>query len=242
MDKQMVFQHYCNLLDEMRESSLAFQSFLIAPGDADISYWTFQNAEMNCGATRAAILDADNSYPYIVKFDIDTDEWGDSSSEREVATYHEAKLCGLESCFVEAKYLGEYRRKFTSYRVGDALYSEMDNEDFLAFVKKYDIKEEEFEISIPLYGYERADLMPRRNLESSPEDKNWIRKYDSPLTDRSFKVGIEFFKDYGRDMFERLTDFCRTFNINDLHLGNVGYINDKIVIIDFGSYHNYSDC
>ena len=108
MDKKMVFEHYCDLLDDLREQSLAFQNFLIH-NDTDED-WVFDNAEVACGATRAALIDTQNDYPYIVKWDIDYDEWGDSSSAREVEIYKEAKYCGLASYFTEAVYLGEYRR------------------------------------------------------------------------------------------------------------------------------------
>lgn len=231
MDKKMVFEHYCNLLDDLREQSLAFQNFLIH-NDTDED-WEFENAEVACGATRAALIDTQNDYPYIVKWDIDYDEWGDSSSAREVEIYKEAKYCGLASYFTEAVYLGEYRRIVRAHSI-DGDYTELSDEEFLDAAEP---EEREFEISIQLYGYERAQCDVRYAEKGSPAQQDYINKCNSPLTQRNKQVGLWFFMQYGEDVFNRLTDFCTAFSINDLHMGNVGLIGDNVVITDFGSYH-----
>ena len=69
------------------------------------------------------------------------------------------------------------------------------------------------------------------------QQQDYINKCNSPLTQRNKQVGLWFFMQYGEDVFNRLTDFCTAFSINDLHMGNVGLIGDNIVITDFGSYH-----
>lgn len=38
------------------------------------------------------------------------------------------------------------------------------------------------------------------------------------------------------DKFETFTDFLENANINDLHSGNIGYINGRIVLIDYSGY------
>lgn len=236
MDKKAVFEHYCKLLDDMRAESLAFQNFLFYT-NTDEEYWEIGNAEVNCGATRAALID--HGYPYIVKWDIDHDEWGDNSCEREVAVYNEAKRCGLQKYFTEAVYLGEYKRKIRSYNLEYEYYTGMDNEDYLETAKRCECEEEEFEISISLYGYEYAECGVHTKEEGTPDQRMVLRKYKSPLTERSMTVGMNFLVNYGVEVFEKLTDFCLSFDINDLHNGNVGYINGNIVIVDFGSYHCY---
>ena len=234
MDKKAVFDHYCKLLDDLRIESLAFQNFLFHT-NTDQEYWEFEHATVNCGATRAALIDS--GYPYIVKWDIDYDEWGDSSCEREVAVYNEAKYCDLQNYFTEVVYLGEYRRVVHCYNLEDDYYADMDNESYLEAAKRYECEEQEFVISIPLYGYEYAECGVHGKEEGTPDQKVTLRKYKSPLTERSMVVGMNFLVSYGIDVFEKLTDFCLNFNINDLHNGNVGYIGNRIVIVDFGSYH-----
>ena len=237
MNKQQVFQHYCDMLDDMREESLVFQNFLIHPV-GEIEHLEFRWSTVECGATRAAVIDS--GYPYIVKFDIETDMRGDSSSEREVEIYKEAKLCGLDGCFTEAEYLGDYCRTIYSYNLGDELY-EMDDDEYMMLVEKEGLVKEEYVITIPLYGYARATCDISINTNYTPEQYTEVEHANSPLASRNWKIALKFLIDYGTDIFERLTDFCLTFNINDLHGGNIGYINDKIVLIDFGSYYSEED-
>lgn len=236
MDKENVFNHYCKLLDEMREESMAFQDFLISLNSSNVYHWEFQIANMECGATRAAIIDADNGYPYIVKFDIDTDDTGDSSCEREVKVYDLAKQRNLNQYFTEAVYLGEYHRIVSSYAIDD-YYDEMSNDEYMNYARNNDFQPQECVISIPLYGYERVEVIGISEHNCSPENEQYARHTNSPLTERSSKIGALFLENYGEAIFKRLTIFCRAHNINDLHCSNVGYLNNKIVILDFGSYY-----
>ena len=234
MDKKAVFNHYYKLLDDLREDSLAFQNFLYWCNTEE-EYWRFDSSLVSCGATRAALID--NEYPYVVKWDIDYDTWGDSSCEREVAIYNEAKNCGLQRYFTEATYLGEYRRVVRGYNLEYEYHADMNNEEYMEEVERCDCEEQEFVISISLYGYEYADCGSILDCESTPALREQLHKYKSPLCERNLSVGMNFLVSYGEEEFEKLTDFCCNFNINDLHAGNVGYIGDNIVIVDFGSYH-----
>lgn len=236
MDKEKVFNHYCKLLDEMREESMAFQDFLISLNSSNVYHWEFQVGNIECGATRAAVIDADNGYPYIVKFDIDTDDTGDSSCEREIKVYNAAKKRNLDRYFTEAIYLGEYRREVVSYNI-DEYYDEMSNDAYMNYIKENQIKEQEYVISIPLYGYERVEVIGISEHNCSPESEQYVQHTTSPLIERSTKVGALFLENYGENIFKRLTIFCRIHNVNDLHCSNVGYLNNNIVILDFGSYH-----
>lgn len=234
MDRKAVFEHYCKLLDDLRAESLAFQNYLISK-DTYIENWDFDCAMLRCGATRAALIDS--GYPYIVKWDVDFDEWGDSSCEREVQVYKEAQICGLNRCFTEATYLGTYVRHVRGYNISENYCEEMDNDRYLEKVAALGAEEEEFVISIPLYGYEYADCNGNYDTHYTPEDMMYVKKSVSPLTDRSIKVGATFLNMYGADTFDALTDFCTSLQINDLHNGNIGFISGRIVITDFGSYH-----
>lgn len=41
---------------------------------------------------------------------------------------------------------------------------------------------------------------------------------------------------YGKKAVKRLCEFIRTYNINDLHGNNIGYKNNKPIILDFSGY------
>lgn len=43
---------------------------------------------------------------------------------------------------------------------------------------------------------------------------------------------------YGRKVCVNLCEFVRQYKINDLHRNNIGYINDRPVILDFSGYEN----
>lgn len=45
---------------------------------------------------------------------------------------------------------------------------------------------------------------------------------------------------YGRETFNRLQDFLNRNKINDLHTGNVGFLKDLLVLIDYSGYHKHS--
>lgn len=45
---------------------------------------------------------------------------------------------------------------------------------------------------------------------------------------------------YSEEIFSLLGEFLSTFNINDIHQGNIGFINNNPVIIDYSGYHESS--
>lgn len=46
---------------------------------------------------------------------------------------------------------------------------------------------------------------------------------------------------YGKRFMGKLADFTKKHCINDLHNGNIGYINNRPIILDFAGYHQGSD-
>jgi hypothetical protein len=53
------------------------------------------------------------------------------------------------------------------------------------------------------------------------------------LKEFNLAIAAAFIADYGTEDYNRLTDFLYDWDINDIHLGNVGEINNRIVIIDY---------
>ena len=48
----------------------------------------------------------------------------------------------------------------------------------------------------------------------------------------------DFIQYYGADMFVKFSQFIRNNNINDLHDGNIGYIGNRPVLIDYSGWDN----
>jgi len=50
----------------------------------------------------------------------------------------------------------------------------------------------------------------------------------------------DFLDYYGNEMLEKFLDFIQSQDITDLHGGNLGYIGDRPVVVDYGDYHEDS--
>ena len=61
---------------------------------------------------------------------------------------------------------------------------------------------------------------------------------NSPLSERCLEIGMAFYDEYGPEVCARLTQFLCDHDVNDLHLGNVGYIDGHIVLIDYAGFED----
>lgn len=227
MDKQAVFEHYCKVLDDARESSMLFSSLLIYSYNMEDMH--LGDITVECGATRATVIDPD--YDYVVKFDINNAQ---NASEREANVYEHAVQDGMAQYFAEISYLGRYEREIVYFDC-DSLYSGMSDEEFWNEVDG--LEPRTMHISFPLYGCKKASCDWRHYGYTTLVERNFFLNKKSPLSERSTDVAVAFLRDYGKDEYERLADFCEYYGINDLHDGNVGDIDGKIVLIDYGSYY-----
>lgn len=102
--------------------------------------------------------------------------------------------------------------------------------------------DEENYIYLRLYAAKRAISFSNGNYLNLEEEEHPIPK-TSPLAERSKHIAAAFIHDWGIEQFEKLDKFCRNKRINDIHRGNVGLINGKVVLIDYAGYYNssYSD-
>jgi hypothetical protein len=93
----------------------------------------------------------------------------------------------------------------------------------------------------PIYIQEEVEMFFSRN-DKSPKD--WSSEQEVCNYCQSHNYWCfnsywidDFLKFYGEKMFDLLSKFLRDNCIHDLHSGNLGYINDRPVIVDYGSYH-----
>lgn len=88
-----------------------------------------------------------------------------------------------------------------------------------------------------LYAYKRVeDRFCGIGVFSDEESKIANKYSSSPLGEKSKSVTIGLLRDWGSEMMERLNELCINWRINDLHSGNVGYLDNKLVIIDYAGY------
>ena len=254
MDRNQIFQHFSTILDNMLQNSLFWDTFLQAPvgmNDAegsidDISFP--ENLHMRFGISRACLID--DNYDYVVKFDMESDMYGDSLCQREVELFDKAKANSLDNYFTEAVYLGTYQKTINFYKMTTIEhYIDWIDYDPAAFDLKFMNSEEKFgniesiTIQLPLYAYPRATAYSYTvfNIEDSVTLEEEARSLSSPLRKRGLQLAMEFIYLYGMEQYEKLTKFLFEQEINDLHRGNVGCLNGRFVIIDFAGYHSESD-
>ena len=251
MKATMIFNHYKNILDELLSESNFFKYYFQAPTslEEDI-YWEdweeechtlFDNSiSIRFGATRGCFID--DTYDYVVKFDLDEAQENGSCSD-EILIYDAAAQNGLEKFFAQPIYLGTYTKKIKFYTYSD-LYDYFECPEFFdetffckklqSMIEEYNMEKEEITISIPLYAYPRAE---RYNFgHHSDEEVSSFRATHSdvsPLLERSTSVGIAFVKEYGEEVFEKLSEFLLDHKVNDLHSGNVMSYQNHLILTDY---------
>ena len=248
MDKEKIFSHFKSVLDDMIIHSNMFKIFIQSPRYLETEIFGDgvhipASVVLASGATRICVID--ENYDYVVKFDYEEDARG-SACEREERFYKKAEKEELNKYFSEVEYIGEYKAEFESYypyEVEDYLnYEDEDFErDFLEFEEKFGIKKHTT-IIIPLYAYRRADENPSYSRGYvTKEEETSLRASESPLSQRALEIAIEFFKCYGAEEFNRLSDFLVAMGVNDIHRGNIGFVCDGPVIIDYAGYFDSDD-
>jgi hypothetical protein len=244
-----IFRHYKRVLDDLIDNSPFFATYLQYPYymcydvHSNPEYGIPENITMCGGVTRMCLIDSD--YDYVVKFDVNEDARG-SACEREEARYKCACKEGLEGYLCEVIYLGEYTKTFNFYEQYEVLshmrFSEYGaksefEEDFFANEYKFGDKNE-VEVRLPLYAYRRVEFTRYSDAYScSKEEEQTIRRYRSPLKDRSLGVAINFFMEYGEEEYKRLSDFLEKMEVNDLHCSNCGLLEGRPIIIDYAGYY-----
>lgn len=81
--------------------------------------------------------------------------------------------------------------------------------------------------------------LPRVNFNETlfsfytKEDEDYAKDSESPLKEFNLAIAAAFIADYGIEEYNRLTNFLYDWDINDIHLGNVGEFHNRIIIIDY---------
>lgn len=245
------FQHFNSILDQLIEDNSYFAFYFQSPfsiedeGSLSYGYNAPRNISMYCGATRGVIADAD--WDEVVKFELDGYEDEVSPCAAEVSIYEAAVAANLSKCFVKPRYLGTYVKTIKAYPASliyehddeDACY-DMSESSFCRMVNEMGLSEEdmrEVTIKLPLYAYEKANNVGWTCDEYEDEEGEIAKSYDSPLMERAEEVAASFVHEYGEVVYAELSSFLNEWCVNDLHCGNVGWINGRLVLIDYAGYH-----
>lgn len=232
MNKVALLAHFKKALDGMLDESWLLRTFLQNPYSRDNIY--LRNGWLIFGATRATLLTDDCDY--VVKFNLDADT---DDCRREMKLYAEARKVGVAAYFVPVEYLGCYTVTYnwvTWEEFEDIVDKDEDAFRKVARQRLPELEPYPITISIPLYAYRIAECDCDLRGAATPEEAQFLRRHPGPLTDATELVGLNFLRDHGADAYLALTAFCNEWGINDLHKGNVGYIDKKLVITDYAGY------
>ena len=91
-----------------------------------------------------------------------------------------------------------------------------------------------------IYMQELASIYKNVDYQSSHTEED-SRQVNSICDSNNFYIfNIEWLSDafhfYGEKIFHKLLEFIRTVGINDLHDGNIGYIKNRPVLVDYSSF------
>lgn len=254
MNKEKVFQHFSEILDNMLDNSLFFETYWQAPYSMDSISGSIddnaisENIHLNFGISRGCIIDDD--FDYVVKFDIESDNFGDSLCNREIDIYNAARANHLDTYFTAPTYLGTYCKIINFYDIKKIeYYMNWVDYDPQQFDEDFAKEEDNFgdiipiTINIPLYAYPKANKYSYTIFQDNEveEYKKKAKSVNSPLKGRHLQIAMEFIFRYGMEQYEKLSDFMREYHINDIHYGNIGEMNGNFVCFDFAGYHSEYD-
>lgn len=83
-----------------------------------------------------------------------------------------------------------------------------------------------------------ADILDEKSDSLSVEERNSIRDKCDSMGVYRFNVYWlnDFLEFFGEEILKQLNRFIDTYDINDLHSSNVGYIGNRPVLIDYSGY------
>jgi len=91
-----------------------------------------------------------------------------------------------------------------------------------------------------VYTQEKAEMFDYCKTTLSKEDSISIQKkmkdISSPI--RSEVWVYDFINYYNEELFDELCAFLNKYEINDMHSGNIGYIEDRPVLVDYSAFHS----
>lgn len=249
-----VIAYYQKTLNKLAKDP-AFAHFLIYHNGSfidDITTHTKIRADfkIRSGASRMAIVP--NKQEWVLKIDYDQDL---EYTKKEIEVYEKAVAEGTSEFFAEAVYAGFHEVEVEVYE--EKAFSEAETATGFAPIpciikalKRDQATKTSYRVSIPLFFFRKAATKgiyhpawedhERREMENVLTAR--YGSYNkSPLTCSQAIVGFHFLHEYGIDRYVALCKFIKKHKLNDFHSGNIGWIDKKIVIIDYCGYGSSSE-
>ena len=232
--------HYSQILDELIANYDIMKTYMQNPEeecDEATGYFYInslqRDVEVEAGASRLVLIDKECGF--VVKIDVGWDDWDGEFCEREVHTYNMAKERGIAEYFVRPQYLGTYTNSYEWFP-----YYQVTATDFFSESQCYDdgYEKEEINLNFNLYSYPlvtefgiKSHYLPQRYMQEAASYNH------SPLNERQSAIAATFIQELGLDLFLKISNLLEEENINDMHGGNIGYMNGHLVIVDYAGYH-----
>lgn len=118
-----------------------------------------------------------------------------------------------------------------------AIYEDAVKEDVAQYFAKEWKVDQINEISI--YVQDRAKMLDEDKFDATVSETTTTRCALLDLRCFNSMWIADFFEAYGEDEFIKLSKFLKKHRIHDLHAGNLGYIDDMPVIIDYSCYREW---
>lgn len=179
-------------------------------GDADKYTYNVYN-----GASKLCLVPLDPNKMWVLKWALD------DSCETEEKLYYDACQRGINSFFPETHYMFSHRGGifYIQRKVDDSCYD------------------------LPWEKIQEYRKIAKTSCQSKSQIwKRMEKKFDKADCGRGYDRGLNWtwanmaLTIYGKKKCKALCDFIVEHKINDLHDSNIGYLNDKPIILDFCGY------
>lgn len=178
----------------------------------DINKYTY---DLHAGASKFCLVPTDPSKMWVLKWSLD------DSCEKEETLYYDACERGLEVFFPETHYLFSHKcgMFYIQRKVDNSCYN-----------ISYDKVQKYREIAKTSC---RSKSQIWKRMEKKFDKADCGRGYNRGLNCTWANMALVL---YGKKKCKALCDFIVEHEINDLHDSNIGYLNDKPIILDFCGY------
>ena len=207
----MTREEVMELLDKLELSSYMNEYNV----DNRIEELGYRNLVRVCGGATKICLVFQDDTDFIVKWSYDCDD-DNSESIKECHIYTCAVDAGLGFLFPKTEIMGKW---------GDVTVIIQDKIDYSVEDCSYDKRQ---------YYRKIARTVTNRIFCKMEKGFRIGGCYDRDLDTTWGKLVISL---YGKQITKKLCKFIKEYKINDLHGANIGYKNDKPIILDFSGYY-----
>lgn len=176
--------------------------------------------DVHNGASKFCLVPTDPNKMWVLKWALD------DSCETEERLYYDACQRGIEMFFPETHYMFSY--------MGGVFYIQR-KVDNSCYNLPYSKVQEYREIA-KTSCHSKSQIWKR--MEKKFDKADYGRGYDRGLNWTWANMALTI---YGKKKCKALCDFIVEHEINDLHDSNIGYLNNKPIILDFCGYSGGSE-